>query len=142
MATCIGLVLLTSLFATADDANKEYDRFEGTWKFISVEVEGMKVPEDMIKGQRLTCKGTQFSAEGMGETFKGTFKADASKKPKTIDVHFTEGPEKGNTLLGIYELEGDVYKVCLGMPGKPRPTEFASKPGSGHVLEILHREKK
>jgi uncharacterized protein (TIGR03067 family) len=137
----MGLVLVASLFV-ADDANKEYDRFEGTWKFVSIEVEGMKVPEDMIKGQRLNCKGTQFTAEGMGEAFKGTFKVDASKKPKTIDVHFTEGPEKGNTLLGIYELEGDVYKVCLGTPGKSRPTEFVSKPGSGHVLEILHREKK
>jgi uncharacterized protein (TIGR03067 family) len=142
MRKCMGLAFVATLLVAADDANKEYGRFEGTWKFISIEVDGMKLPDEAIKDQRLTCKGTQFTVEAMGGPFKGTFKVDASKKPKTIDVHFTEGPEKGDTLFGIYELEGDVYKVCMGIPGKPRPTEFASKPSSGHVLEILHREKK
>jgi uncharacterized protein (TIGR03067 family) len=74
-------------------------------------------------------------------TYRGTFKLDLSKKPKEIDVVFTEGPEKGKTSLGIYELEGDVYKVCIGLTGKKRPTEFISKPGSGHVLEVLKRQK-
>jgi uncharacterized protein (TIGR03067 family) len=64
-----------------------------------------------------------------------------SAHPKTIDVTFTEGPEKGKSSYGIYELEGDTYRVCIGLTGKPRPTDFASTPGSGHVLEVLKREK-
>jgi hypothetical protein len=45
-------------------------------------------------------------------------------------------------MLGIYELDGDTYKLCGDMQGKSRPTEFAVKPGSGFVLEVLKREKK
>jgi uncharacterized protein (TIGR03067 family) len=66
---------------------------------------------------------------------------DVAKKPKTIDITFTEGPEKGKTIVGIYELEGDTYKVCINVNGKERPKEFAAKAGSGHGLEVLKREK-
>jgi len=41
----------------------------------------------------------------------------------------------------IYELEGDTYKVCMALEGHPRPTEFVTRPGNGHVFEILKREK-
>jgi hypothetical protein len=49
-------------------------------------------------------------------------------------------PEK--TKLGIYEIDGTVYKYCLAPAGKPRPTEFVSKKGSGHSLGVSKREKK
>ncbi len=124
-----------------DDVKKEIDKFQGTWKFVSIVAEGKEVPEDGFKDARLIIKGDKFTSTDGKETHKGTFKVDVSKQPKTIDVVFTEGPEKGNTSKGIYELEGDTYKVCIGLTGKTRPTEFASKPDSGHVLEVLKREK-
>ena len=44
-------------------------------------------------------------------------------------------------MLGIYELEGDTFKVCFAAPGKAdRPTEFKSAAGSGHRLLVLKRE--
>ena len=45
------------------------------------------------------------------------------------------------TKLGIYELDGDTYRYCLAPAGKPRPTEFASKEGSGHSLGASQRQK-
>jgi len=45
-------------------------------------------------------------------------------------------------MLGIYELEPDSYKVCFAPAGKPRPTEFASTPGSGQILQLWKRQKK
>jgi uncharacterized protein (TIGR03067 family) len=74
-------------------------------------------------------------------TYGGTFVLDPGKKPKTIDIKFTEGPEKGNTSLGIYELDGDTLKICLTITAKDRPTEFAAKAKSGHGFEVLKREK-
>ena len=53
-----------------------------------------------------------------------------------------DGPEKGMTAKGIYTLEGDTYTVCLDTKYKDRPTKFESKKDSGHVLEVLKREKK
>jgi hypothetical protein len=43
--------------------------------------------------------------------------------------------------LGIYHLVGDTYTACIGCPGAEWPSEFASRPGSGHVLEVLRRQK-
>lgn len=66
---------------------------------------------------------------------------DGAKNPKTIDMIFTEGPEKGKTSLGIYELDGDNLKICLGLVGRDRPKEYLTKQNSGHALETLEREK-
>jgi uncharacterized protein (TIGR03067 family) len=57
-------------------------------------------------------------------------------------VSVTEGPDKGKTFLGIYELSGDDYKVCFAPAGKGRPVEFSSKEGSGNILQVWKRGKK
>lgn len=138
----LGVGLLLAADTAPDDVKKELAKFKGTWKFVSIEAEGQKTPEEVFKDTRLVLDGDKFTVTGGNETFAGTFKVDISKKPKKIDVIFTEGPEKGKTSLGIYELEGDTYKVCIGLAGnKDRPTEFASKPDSGHILEVLKRVK-
>jgi len=67
----------------------------------------------------------------------GTLKLDATKKPKQMDTVSTEK----EVMLGIYELEADGYKVCFAAVGKPRPSEFASKSGSGNILQVWEREK-
>jgi uncharacterized protein (TIGR03067 family) len=140
----VGLVFLLAAADADEEIKKELARFEGTWKWVSIEMEKMKLSEDALKEPRLKLKGDKFTVteENANATFGGTFKVDPSKRPKTIDVTFTDGPEKGKTSLGIYELEGDTYKVCVDPAGKSRPTEFAVKPGSGHVLQVLKREKK
>jgi uncharacterized protein (TIGR03067 family) len=145
MKTRLLLVLSAGLFLAADDeaVKKEYKNFTGTWTIVSIEIEGMKQPDEIVKGYpKLLLKGDQFTMDSPGGAHKGTYKVDLAKKPKQMDITFTDGPEKGKTLLGIYELNGDTYKVCLAMAdNKNRPTEFASKPGSGNVLEVLKREK-
>lgn len=127
--------------ATDDAGKKEMEKFQGTWKIVSLELNGMKLPEENYKNARLTVTGDKFAFKDVSAGYAGTMKWDLTKKPKTIDLVFTEGPEKGNTAFGIYEIEGDTYKVCLGLTGKSRPTEFVSKPGSGHALEVFKREK-
>src|SRR5262245_20247721 len=106
-----------------------------------MEIEGVKASPEQFKDARLVCDGDRFTMTSGGVTFKGTFKLDVSKTPKQFDAVFTDGPEKGKTALAIYKLEGDTYTVCIAMTDKERPKEFVSKPGSGHVLEVLQREK-
>jgi uncharacterized protein (TIGR03067 family) len=140
------LVLTAGLSLTAGDGNKElldmdYAKLEGTWQVVSLEVDGMKIPKETIQESKLIIKGKEFTMKEKIATYKGTFSIDPSKKPKTIDIKFTEGPEKGNTSLGIYEFDGDDLRLCLSVTTKVRPTEFTAKPKSGHGFEVLKREK-
>jgi uncharacterized protein (TIGR03067 family) len=119
----------------------ELKRFKATWRFVEIEVQGQKVPEKAFEKDTLVLKGNQFTSYVAGKVVHGLFKIDPLAKPKTIDIIFTEGPGKGHSQKGIYELEGDTQKICIAMPDQPRPTEFASKPDNNHILEVLKREK-
>jgi uncharacterized protein (TIGR03067 family) len=136
LVLCLGAMMLIAADKPSDAVQKELSKFEGTWLFESLEVNGATVPADSLKTTRLVLKGDQFTMTDPMATYKGTFKFDL------IDMEFTEGPEKGKTIHAIYELEGDTYKVCLAMKGgAERPKEFAAKKGSGCALEVLKREK-
>ena len=64
---------------------------------------------------------------------------DATAIPKAVNLNFTTGPEKGNTNFGIYELDGDNWRICLNTRGTTRPRTFAAEAGTGIALEVLKR---
>jgi len=119
----------------------DVETLQGSWAFVSLEVEGSKLPDAMLSGSKIIIKGENFKSISAGITYEGKMKIDRNSTPKTLDLTFTEGPEKGRTSLGIYELDGETLKICLSLAGSTRPTEFASKPGSGFAFETLKREK-
>ncbi len=119
----------------------ELKRFEATWRFVSIEIEGTVLPEEAFKDDTLTLKGKQFSSTVRGKTNTGAFKIDPTMTPKTIDITMTDGSGKSVTQKGIYELDGDNQKICISAPGKPRPTEFVAMPDSGRIIEVLKRAK-
>ena len=44
-------------------------------------------------------------------------------------------------MLAIYQLSGDTLRICWApLEKRERPTEFASKAGTGHSLLVLRRE--
>ena len=62
---------------------------------------------------------------------------NATKTPSQIDLIFLDGPNKGKTVKGIYQLKGDAFKLCLELPGGDRPGGFASKKGETfHSMEL------
>ena len=119
----------------------ELKRFEATWRFVSVEFDGVPVPEEALKQDTLTLKGKLFTSTVQGKITNGAFKIDPTATPKTIDITLTDGSGKSVTQKGIYELDGDNQKICMAAPGKPRPTEFVSKPDGGHTIQVMKREK-
>ena len=120
--------------------DEELKRFEATWRFVSEEFEGEKIPERVFQKDTLVLKGKQFASFVAGKLVHGEIKIDPLARPKTIDIIFTEGPGKGHSQKGVYELEGDTTKFCIAMPDKPRPTDFVSRPDTGHILQVLKRE--
>lgn len=136
------LALVAGFLIAADDPKDELKKLEGSYTMVSGEKDGKSLPEKTIKTAKLVIKGDQHDFRIGDETFKGTLKVDPSKKPKTIDATDTEGPFKGKTLHGIYELDGDTFKVCFAKPGEDRPKEFSTKSGTGHILQVWKKEKK
>src|SRR5262249_31432880 len=140
-------ILAVGLLLAADDAKdaakKDQENMAGEWSLVSAERDGQAAPEDFIKGIKRVVKGDDYTITKGDETVgKGKFKLDASKKPRHIDFKPSEGAAAGQTLEGIYELDGDKLKVCYSQGGGKRPTEFVSKEGSGLTLSIWKREKK
>jgi uncharacterized protein (TIGR03067 family) len=118
----------------------DLDRLQGTWTILTLEMDGVETPAGAPSGSKIVVKGDKFTTISMGAKYSGTITLDAATSPKTFDLKFAAGPEKGNTSLGIYELDGDNWKICLTVTGKTRPRTFATKPGSGHALETLRRD--
>jgi uncharacterized protein (TIGR03067 family) len=117
----------------------DLERLQGAWNVTSLKVEGQETPESMLGNAQIVIKGNRFTSTGMGAVYKGTLKLDSSTKPSRLDMKFDAGPEKGNTNLGIYEIDGNTWKLCLATRGAVRPSRFASPPGSGFALETLKR---
>ena len=142
------LIAMTSLSAAGDDKDKaikeDRKKYEGTWQVVSLEVDGKKTAEeDAKKITVVNDRDGKWAIEVEGKVVaRGTREIDPTKKPKTVDLTVTEGDNKGQTALGIYEFKDDTRKVCLAPAGKERPTEFSSKAGSGHILALLKRVKK
>ena len=145
----VSLIAGVSVRAADGDAKevavtKDLEAFKGSWRLISREVDGKKFSEEEIKDRIVTHDGLgKFSARGGDKPVaEGTLKLDPTKKPKTIDVAITEGERKGKTLLGIYEIEGDTFRVCHARPGGERPADFSAEVGSGRTLIVFKRKNK
>ena len=125
-----------------EETKKEYARFEGTWSFDFVEVEGKKQPDLPFETNKtIICKGGRYVVVQGSKITRGIFKADLTKTPKQYDFTITDGPAKGKTGTCIYELDGDTFKFCSSFRTTERPIAFVTKPGSGTVFEILKRQK-
>jgi uncharacterized protein (TIGR03067 family) len=117
-------------------AKSDLEKLQGAWQMIAFEMDGRKIPPGSA---RIVIEGNNFTSLSMGAQYEGTMVVDATATPKTFDVKFHKGPHQGETSLGIYELDGDTWRICIGLAGVKRPTRFAAEPGTGHALETLTR---
>src|SRR4051812_40541783 len=142
----LALVLVLSAFSllkAGDPPKGDAAKMQGTWAFVTHEMDGKKAPEDALKNMTVTIKGNTFTVKNGDQVIQaGTQKLDGTKKPRTIDATITEGEGKGTKMLGIYELDGDTMKVCFDEKGKARPTAFKAAEGSGLFLAEVKRVKK
>jgi uncharacterized protein (TIGR03067 family) len=127
----------------AEDAKDDLDNLQGTWVLVAGERDGKKFTEEEVKKTKLFIKGDTFRIpeSSVATSEDGTIKIDPSEKSKEMNATTGSGPDMGKTWQGIYELAADTYKVCFAPPGKDRPTEFSSKAGSGHLLQVWRRER-
>ena len=142
MLICFGLFFLAALVNGAGDAGKEdLKRLQGKWQFVERIVDGKKAD---IKST-WTISGNEISY-GPESGVWADFNLDATTKPKTIDIKSVsklDPKNAGKTIKGIYEIDGDTFKICgpIEAGAKERPTTFESKEGSGVTLLVSKRVK-
>jgi uncharacterized protein (TIGR03067 family) len=117
----------------------DLDRIQGSWHVTALESDGAAVPRPAFDRAHLAVKGKAFTSKGMGAVYTGTIELKSSTKPKSLDLIFASGPQKGTRNLGIYTLERDRWVICLATRGTKRPGKFATKPETGLALETLER---
>lgn len=123
-----------------DNGAKEVKRLAGTWLGTAAEESGEKV-------QRAGDLKVVFSnmeltfTDGKKTVMKGTFTVDTTGKPKAIDLKIASGQFEGQTVKGVYDLDGDVLKICFALPGLGRPKAVATTPGDGAVFLACQRQK-
>lgn len=131
------LTLVVGLLVPPKEVKTDEKALQGTWVVVSGLRKGK--PCEDVKDARFIFKNNSVSIRRAGEAdTKMTYRLDASKSPRTIDV-----TAEGRVNQGIYELRGDVLKLCLaGVSSKKRPAKFSSEKGELKVLIELKREKK
>ena len=134
------LVLSFSLAAGSDDA-KDGDSIQGAWLPSMAELAGKLFPDEVRKTIKLVVKDDKYTVTVGDEVDQGTVKLNPAAKPKEMDITGADGPNKGKTILAIYERDGDTLRVCYDLSGKSRPTEFKTKEGGQLFLVTYKREK-
>jgi uncharacterized protein (TIGR03067 family) len=131
------------LIGTAAAGEKGAPKIEGSWLAISAVADGKKVPDEFIAKFMLTLAfkdGKYAVSAGGKQQESGTYKADTSKKPATLDMMVEEGKDKGKSQLAIYKIDADTLTVALGEAGSGiRPKNF--EPADKIEVTVFKRKK-
>ncbi len=128
----------------ADDAPKVLDKnLEGVWEGVSAVRGGKDLGPPPGGKFIMTIKGDGVAVEfAKEETHSAKLKIDSTKTPPTFDLTYDDGPDKGKTSLGLYEVKGDELRIASSDPGGERPTGISSKEGTTWTLVTFKRVKK
>ena len=132
---------LVNFGVTADEAKGDLKTLQGSWDLIYFERNGKEIK--LQNNTRTINTGDKFIVKrGDQVVAAGIMKVDPSKKPKTSETTYTQGPDKGKTFKGIYKFDGDTVRFCrAGSPDDERSTGFKTKPGSGRFVAVYKRSK-
>ncbi len=141
LAVALLAICLLGADSADESAKKDVEKWQGTWRAVSMETNGKVAPEESLKRIKLTVTGSDYHFQNGAFSEHGSYQFYATKNPKQLDIVVGDGADKGKVYLVIYQVEADRLTICLETANKNRPTEFSGKAGSGCVLEVWQREK-
>ncbi|EAQ78706.1 hypothetical protein DSM3645_07935 [Blastopirellula marina DSM 3645] len=139
------LLAASALFcdeATQTNVAPTGDALQGVWYLSGGEADGNVLSQAELKDGKLEIQGDHYTVM-LAEIGKleGTQKLGVAEDVKTIDATNETNGEKEKTCLGIYEVNGDEFRVILAPAGEARPTKFETAPGSGQWMHVWKRVK-
>ena len=139
------LLMATTMAAVVsgnNDVAKEETKLQGTWQAVAIVVNGHPMPAEHVRATQLILTGGQFSQRFDKRAVReGIFTVQPDRTPKLIDLIFRGDEGLEMKLQGLYELKAGSLKTCMALPGVPRPTEFVSRPDTGHIFTTYERQK-
>jgi uncharacterized protein (TIGR03067 family) len=121
----------------------------GEWKVTSAVRDGKALDAHNFDGMRwgigkdsLEVTPGRATPAGLAgrPALKGAFVVDDTKSPAHFGWMVGDGDRK-STINGIYELKGDVLRVCFARRGEPRPDGFETKGKNSVVYEFTRITK-
>src|SRR4051794_38196023 len=104
-------ILMLALSVIAADTNAatvggEVKSFEGSWKVVRLESDGVEAPPEVLKGMRWSLKGAEWQwSDADGAVGKFAAKLDFNTSPIHIDLVGSKGVGKGTTSQGIFKFD-------------------------------------
>jgi uncharacterized protein (TIGR03067 family) len=137
IARTIALGLQNSIAADGRRApGNDTQKIKGTWLVVSAETGGRPLPQEQIQMASITFSADRVVFKNlMSGKGEGTYELRPADKPGAINLLIAGNED----IQGIYELDQDHLKLCLGSGGKSRPTEYSGK--GDQMLLLLRREK-
>lgn len=114
-------------------------QLQGTWRVVSLEIDGAPIPSTAFQQARVEVAGNRFVSRGMAADYSGEVSVDDAASPAKFTLTFVTGPEAGRANYGIYEIDADRWRFCLQMTGAAAPQAFVTTPGSNCALQTLER---
>jgi RNA polymerase sigma factor (sigma-70 family) len=141
----------------AEAPKTDLELLQGTWALTASVYEGQSDAPETTRGAKATVVGDVFSMIGpLAPPRRMNITLDPTANPKTIDMALSDGPAKGMTTPGIYQIDGDTLQICVpavisrivhgfgpqtakAEPQTLRPTVLAAPRGSLCRLYTLKR---
>ena len=101
-------------------------KLDGIWEPVEVVLVGEEIPADLTASISFSVTGNHFVFTIGAEPNKGTLHYFPYTVPMGIDMMVESGPNKKQTLKGIYKYSGGFLFICLNFFSEERPKKFAS----------------
>ena len=137
-------ILVGAFCASAADDPAKAKTHQGVWKPIAASMLGKRVPKVELDKITVTIDAGKYvvTVDGEDHDDKGTFTIDTSTTPNRMTLKSNEGPNKGKTMLAIFEHKNsNSMRVCYDLSGKNFPKDFRTRKGTS-LYAVGYRRKK
>lgn len=112
---------------------------EGTWQMIRGELSGDPAPELVTTKTQVEFAAGSYRVRFAGEIAdRGRYELGGTLEARTMVLHGETGPNAGRTIPCIYQLTGNLLRICYGFDSVT-PTEFATTAGDQRYLAFYRR---